>query len=156
MPRAKPVLASNQHLTKEEKQKRIERENAIRLGTDGIFPPAWLSETATFIFRRIANEGAKIGLFDNLDVDALARYADLSAKLICLKNRLEVEDIIIPSPKGGKHINPTYEAYLKCQEAIRKQSAALGLTSIERLKLATAKQDEKQENKFMAALKAAE
>ncbi len=156
MPRAKPVLASSQHLAKEEKEKRLERENAIRLGTDGIFPPSWLGETATFIFRRIAKEGAKIGLFDNLDNDALARYADLSSKLIGLKNQLEVEGIIIPSSKGGKHINPTYEAYLKCQEAVRKQSAALGLTSIERLKLATAKQEEKIENKFIAALKAAE
>ena len=156
MPRANPVAAGAQHLTKAEKEERLEREKAIRLGTDGIYPPAWLGETATFIFRRIADEGAKIGLFDNLDNDALARYADLSSKLIGLKNRLDAEGIIIPGLKGGKHINPTYEAYLKCQEAIRKQSAALGLTSIERLKLATAKQDDKQENKFMAALKAAE
>ena len=49
MPRAKPVLASAQHLTKDEKKERLERENAIRLGTDGIYPPAWLGETATFI-----------------------------------------------------------------------------------------------------------
>lgn len=42
MPRAKPVAAGAQHLTKAEKEERLEREKAIRLGTDGIYPPAWL------------------------------------------------------------------------------------------------------------------
>ena len=108
MPRAKPVAAGAQHLTKAEKEERLEREKAIRLGTDGIYPPAWLGETATFIFRRIAAEGAKIGLFDNLDNDALARYADLSSKLIGLQNRLDAEGIIIPGLKGGQ----AYQSHL--------------------------------------------
>lgn len=152
----KPLAAISRHMTKEERQERAAAEEKLKLGTDDIYPPAWLGERGTFIFRRIVKEGLKIGLWDNLDNDALARYADLCDKLILLHDRLDREGIILEkSTKEGpvKYTNPTYSAYIQCQDACRKQSASLGITTIERLKLATGGGVEKPKNKFIEILK---
>lgn len=152
----KPLAAISRHMTKEERQERAEAEEKLKLGTDDIYPPAWLGERGTFIFRRIVKEGLKIGLWDNLDNDALARYADLCDKLILLHDRLDREGIILEKQtKEGpvKYTNPTYGAYIQCQDACRKQSASLGITTIERLKLATGGGVEKPKNKFIKLIK---
>lgn len=157
MPRKpKPLAAMSRHMTQSEKEEREEAEKSLKLGTENIFPPSWLGEDATFIFRRIVKEGAKINLWDNLDNDALARYADLSAKLIYLHDRVDQEGIIatVTDAKGNSHddISPAYKAYLQCHDAVRKQSAALGITTIERLRLAANGKVEKPKNKFIEVL----
>lgn len=157
MPRKpKPLAAMSRHMTQAEKTEREEAEKSLKLGTENIFPPSWLGEDATFIFRRIVKEGAKISLWDNLDNDALARYADLSAKLIYLHDRVDQEGIIatVTDAKGNSHddISPAYRAYLQCHDAVRKQSAALGITTIERLRLAANGKVEKPKNKFIEVL----
>lgn len=157
MPRKpKPLAAMARHMTREEKEARQQAEDSLKLGTENIFPPSWLGEDATFIFRRIVKEGAKINLWDNLDNDALARYADLSAKLIYLHDRVDREGIIttVTDAKGNSHtdISPAYRAYLQCHDAVRKQSAALGITTIERLRLAANGKVEKPKNKFIEVL----
>lgn len=157
MPRKpKPLAAMSRHMTQAEKTEREEAEKSLKLGTENIFPPSWLGEDATFIFRRIVKEGAKINLWDNLDNDALARYADLSAKLIYLHDRVDQEGIIatVTDAKGNSHddISPAYRAYLQCHDAVRKQSAALGITTIERLRLAANGKVEKPKNKFIEVL----
>lgn len=157
MPRKpKPLAAMARHMTRDEKEARQQAEDSLKLGAENIFPPSWLGEDATFIFRRIVKEGAKINLWDNLDNDALARYADLSAKLIYLHDRVDQEGIIatITDAKGNSHddISPAYRAYLQCHDAVRKQSSALGITTIERLRLAANGKVEKPKNKFIEAL----
>ena len=140
MPRPpKPLAAISRHMTKEERRDREEAEEKLKLETNELVPPAWLGTGGKMIFQRIVREGLKIGIFDNLDNDALARYADLCDKLIILHDRLDCEGIILEkATKEGvvKYTNPTYTAYIQCQDACRKQSASLGITTIERLKLA--------------------
>lgn len=149
----KPLAISKRHNTKEEIKRREEAEAAIKLDANNLQPPAWLTGPAVFIFKRIVEEGAKINLFDNLDIDALAKYADLTDKMITLKTTVDREGFTLFDDKGREYANPAYTAYIAIQTPLMKLSSSLGLTSIERLKLTTAK-EEKPKNKFADILQA--
>ncbi len=151
----KPVAALNKHLTKAERKKREEIEKTIKLEASKLQPPAWLTGPAIFIFNRIVEEGAKINLFDNLDIDALAKYADLTDKMITLKLSVDRRGFTLCDDKGREYTNPDYTAYIAIQTPIMKLSSSLGITTIERLKLAL-KKEEKPANKFVDVLQQAE
>lgn len=151
----KPLASSNWHMTKDERKKREEAEKALKLKANKLQPPAWLTGPAVFIFNRIVEEGAKINLFDNLDIDALAKYADLTDKMITLKLNVDKRGFTLCDDKGREYTNPDYTAYIAIQTPLMKLSSSLGITTIERLKLAL-KKEEKPANKFVDVLQQAE
>lgn len=151
----KMVANSDWHMTKEERNRREKVEKAIKLNNDKLQPPAWLTGPAVLIFNRIVEEGAKINLFDNLDIDALSKYADLTDKMITLKTAVDRRGFTLSDDKGREYTNPDYTAYIAIQTPLMKLSSSLGITTMERLKLAL-KKEEKPVNKFVNVLQQAE
>lgn len=66
------LLKGKTHFTKAEIQERIDTE--LPNNTDNIKPPAYLDATLKKEFKKIAKELVRLGIFSNLDCDALARF----------------------------------------------------------------------------------
>lgn len=66
------LLKGNKHLTKKEVEDR--KKNEIKVESDKIKPPSYLSVKLKQEFNEYAKELKRINLISNLDVDTLARY----------------------------------------------------------------------------------
>lgn len=62
-------------MSRADRQKRQQEEEALKLGREKLVPPDWLSPAAAAEFVRVVDEAGKLGLWDNLDVDCVAVYA---------------------------------------------------------------------------------
>jgi P27 family predicted phage terminase small subunit len=76
------------HLTKEEKKKRLEHEDKMRGFTDNVSPPDYLTASQKREFEKLAKELIRLEIFSNLDVDSLARYIDSRDQYISLVKKI--------------------------------------------------------------------
>ena len=66
------VLTMSKHLTKEEKENRIENEEKLKGNSDNISPPDYLNVKQKKIFNYIVDELATTGILGNLDIYILS------------------------------------------------------------------------------------
>lgn len=132
------------HLTKDEKQKRLESE--IKPIADNIIAPDYLSKKQKNEFNRISEQLKKLKIMGETDVDTLARYIVAQDFYINAVKQMRKKDV-----KDDPFL---LEQWSKIQERYFKQCRAtandLGLSISSRCKLVVPKANEEKpkENKF--------
>ena len=69
---AKAVNTMSKHLTKDEREKRLQAENKMKCSSDKLKPPAYLSVSQKKIFRYIVDELKESEILGNLDIFILS------------------------------------------------------------------------------------
>ena len=143
------------HLTKDDIKKRQQQENTIKGFTDNIEPPKYLSVVQKREFTKIANELVRLGIFSNLDVDALARYIDSKDQYIKLIKILrKIKPTMVEEIEGREYVvaNEAYTKLMRSKNLLinecRSAANDLGLSITSRLKLVIPKTEEKPKSEF--------
>ena len=149
MGRDRKVIEINKHhFTKKEMEVRKRTEEKYKINRDELKPLDSLTEEAKVEFERIVKEAFWL---DNLDRNDLNLYCFYWSKVkeIVAEASDAPEVIEMRSGDGCPKMvaNPLRKAIKDYHGEMRKISAKLGLTSIDRLKLA-APQEEKKISKF--------
>ena len=157
MGRDRKVVAMNRkHLTKAEIEERERAERAYQVNRDQLNPPDYLSNAAKAEFERIKEQAFWL---DNLDLNDLTLYCFCCDRLTeILKAYSEVDsdgnptmppEVIEMQSEGGSKLvaNPIRKAIRDYHSEIRRLSAKLGITTVDRLKLVAPAKEEKK-NKF--------
>lgn len=134
--------ASRASREQQEKDLKIDRKTLERGA------PEWLSDEAALEYNRVVDEAAKIDLLDNLDVAALAIYADQFDRYTKASLAIQKDGAVITG-KSGRMMNPAVNVQVKAAELIAKMSTKLGLATTDRLKLIVPTKEEKKVNKFL-------
>jgi len=121
----------SKHLTIAETQERQDHENAMKGFTDNIEPPKYLTAAQKREFESLATELIRLEIFNNLDVDSLARYLDSRdqyVKIVRLLRSTKPKDDFDEFAKIQRTKNLLFT---ECRSA----AGDLGLTITSRLKL---------------------
>lgn len=124
-------------LTKEEIDTRLAQEAAVKGFTDNVKPPKYLTAAQKKEFEALAAELVRLEIFNNLDVDSLARYLDSRdqyVKLVKLLRATKAKDDIDQYSKIQRSKNLLFN---ECRSAAND----LGLTITSRLKLVIPKKE---------------
>jgi P27 family predicted phage terminase small subunit len=139
------------HLTNEEKIKKEQEEEVLVLGKEQLQkPPSWLIDNiAKKEFNRIIKEIDKIGVIGNLDLNNLGGYCNSYS--LYLKATMELQDKPLVSRKATRNgiitvENPLIKVQKNYAEEMRKFASLCGMTIDSRLKVATIKTTNKQED----------
>jgi P27 family predicted phage terminase small subunit len=148
------VVARNNkgNMSRADRQKRQQEEEALKLGREKLVPPDWLSPAAAAEFVRVVDEAGKLGLWDNLDVDCVAVYATAYVGYKEATAALAREGAVIErETREGtmRVINPAFKMQVAYVKQIMTCSTKLGLCLTDRLKVAQPKKKEEKVNKFM-------
>ena len=153
MGRPRKILDFNKkHFTNSEIEERKATEKFFKGERDQLVAPDSLSERAKAEFKRIVDEAYWI---DNLDRNDLILYCFYWDKALAIvesyDNCPEVMEIQSGDSSSKLISNPLRKAIKDYHAEMRAISLKLGLSSIDRLKLAAPKQ-EKPVNKFLEVL----
>jgi P27 family predicted phage terminase small subunit len=150
-----PVISvlNGSHWSKEEREERQKLEESIRVDSDRLVPPDFLTDRAKQLYERLAWE---MHWIDNLDHADLVMYCYCWDKVQSLmeKNR-DVPDTLQGTGSSGQTVlvqNPDRFAFKQYAEEMRKISGKIGISHTDRLRLLQPETPDKPENKF-AALK---
>ena len=132
------LLEGNKNrLTKEEIQKRQEHEESMKGYTDKIQAPSYLTPKQQEEFDELATELVRLEIFNNLDVDNLARYIDSRdqyIKIVRLLRKTKFDEF----DDYAKIQRTKNSLFTEC----RQLATDLGLTITSRLKLVIPKTDD--------------
>lgn len=138
---------------KANKASKARQEELLKVNSKRLVPPAWLSEQAAAEFTRVVKEAKSASIIDNLDLGALAMYAEAYSHVQELFQKLDEEGDII-TVEGAKNtytkVNPALKPLEQYTKTIMQCSSKLGLFATDRLKLIVpAAAEKKPENPFM-------
>lgn len=153
------VAKGRKHLTKSEYQDRKNKE--IKVSSDKIKPPSFLSKKERQKFNEIASELKTLGIMSNLDCDILARYIKADNEYTKISKQLQKVKFIISKQNElseDEQLAFQYQKYnylYKIQSRIAKDcdraARELGLTIASRCRLIFPEEKkEKPVNKFLA------
>ena len=147
----KPLEMQSKHLTNAEKLQKEEEEDLLVLGKEQLQdPPDWLiNDVAINEFKRIVKEIDKIDVIGNLDINNLGGYCNSFANYIIATEELKSKSFVSRKmTKNGPIIikNPWVEIQKNYADEMRKFASLCGMTIDSRLKAATIKTTQQQEN----------
>lgn len=147
----KPVELQKGNLTVMQQEKKRLEEAYICTGKNQLKkPPIWLiDEIATKEFKRIVKELKEIDIIGNLDLNNLGAYCNAFSNYIHVTEKLNQEDYYITRETRTGTIlvkNPLIDIQTNYSSEMRKFAALCGMTIDSRLKVATTKVNEEQEN----------
>lgn len=117
--------------TKAELERRIENEEKLKMRSDNIVAPNWLSADAKKEFNRLAELLLECEIITEADINILALYCDaLSEYKLCKKMIKQLGALV-----DGK-INPFYVRKEKAFVQLKSAGSELGLSPSARAKLA--------------------
>lgn len=140
------VSVMSKHLTKEEKTRRLERENASKGNRDKILPPTYLSEKQVEIFNYIVDELEESEILGNLDVFILATCAISIDRLQEIESKINEKFSLIAN-------NTIMAAKDKYSKDFYRCCNELSLSPQSRAKLANMNQNKKEDDPLLNALK---
>lgn len=155
--KAKPVKlhvvnGNKAKLSKAELEARAAKEARLKVGTDAVRPPGWLSKEGKKEFRRLAKELKAVDLISNLDVDMLAAYCDAYAKYQECTEIIATDGLQVPYTNKAGETNLIPHQLLTKKKQLFDQmkyiAAEFGLTPSARAKLAIPREEEKEETDF--------
>lgn len=135
---AKRVEDNKKHLTKAEKDARQKVEMVLSGNTDNVIAPDWLGETAQQIFLKVANDLLELRIVSNLDVDALAMYADAYASYLECVETIRDDGMMIENRFGDRIAHPMIAKQQQYFSQMSKIANEFGLTPASRAKIANA------------------
>lgn len=71
-----PVELQRKHLTKEEKEKRLEVENKLKGNSDKLKPPTYMNKEAKKVFKWLVKETMEANTFGNVDRFILEQFSN--------------------------------------------------------------------------------
>ena len=144
----KPLVLLSRDMTIEEIQRR-EAEEKILSGQDDsqLVPPKWIDKTAKKEFERLVIELKKIDFIGNIDLNNLACYCQAFSNYLKATKQLNKEELTVEKhTREGIVIaeNPLINIQKKYAEEMRKFGSLCGLSVDARLKIASLKVKEKE------------
>ena len=140
------------HWTNSELDARSDAERQYKVARNALAPPSFLDAQAKKEFLRVVQEATAADFLDNLDLAALAMYANAWSHYEKLSRQLNKEgDIIsVTDAKGNvrKRTNPALVPLAEYASQIFKCSTKLGLATTDRLKLVVPTKAPAKVNKF--------
>ena len=147
----KPLEFQMKHLTQEEKAKKELEEQEIRhLNKNQLAkPPTWLRDSiAKKEWKRLNKELEEISVICNLDFNNLGAYCNAYSFYVQASKELDKEPLIteFTNKAGVTNFveNPLIRIQLKYSDEMKKFAALLGLTIDSRLKIASIKNQNNQ------------
>lgn len=122
----KNVNLLSKHLTKEEKQNRLDQEEQIKGRADNIVPAQELNENQLYLFNYIKSELSESGLLTNLDIFILTKCAIAIDRLQSIERKINMNPGLMFN-KDVKSAKETYDKdfYRCCNElSLSPQSRA--------------------------------
>jgi len=121
-------------------------------------PPEWMKADPVAVeeFGRVVDNFKEIGLLDNLDLTILAGYCNAYSHYIkCVEDTQKNGDVLIAHGKNGDtaYKNPAVMAADVYFKQMCSASLKMGLSSVDRLKLADLEKAKAKRNKFAALLR---
>ena len=146
----KPLAINNKHLTKEEIAERQLAESLVKAKTDDLKAPTWLKDKVDKReFNKLVKELAEIDIISNLDVNNLASYCEAYGNYVKATLDLNGQELTIQKcmPNGAYTTveNPLIKIQKLYAEEMRRFAGLCGLTIDSRLKFASAKVKEVNE-----------
>lgn len=135
------VGGNTAHKTKKELNRRIENEEKMKIRSDNIHAPTWLSKFAQKEFDRLAALLVEVKIMTEADIDHLALYCDAYDKYIAYDKQIKRHTYWV----GGK-VNPFVTKKIQVAQQMRAFAADLGLSPAARAKLAIGGADKKQDD----------
>lgn len=148
----KVVSMSTGNISKATKAARAESEKALKVNTNELRAPDWLSDIAAVEFDRVVANAAQVGMLDNLDLSVLAIYADNYYRYIEATKALAKDGHVTKAKSGYQMPSPWMSILNQSAKNIFACSAKLGLAVTDRLKLIVPVKEEKEVNKFIKFL----
>jgi P27 family predicted phage terminase small subunit len=106
---SKNVNLISKHLTKEEKQKRLEQEEQLKGRADNIVPAQELNDNQLYLFNFVKSELEESGLLCNLDIFILTKCAIAIDRLQNIERKINNN----PGLMFNKDVKSTKETYDK-------------------------------------------
>jgi P27 family predicted phage terminase small subunit len=147
----KPLELQTGNLTVLQKEKKRLEEEYVRTGKNQLnSPPRWLiDEIAIKEFKRLVKELRNIEIIGNLDLNNLGAYCNAFSMYIKATEAMNKMPLLIKKtmPNGSSNIveNPAIKIQKKYAEEMRRFAALCGMTIDSRLKAASAKVNEQQD-----------
>ena len=143
-----PVDVVSKNLTKEEYQKRKEKETKLKGKDDQIFPPDYLNDEQTKLFNDLVDHMRASGILSNVDVHILASY-------VVAVDRLQWIDSHINRDPDQMLNREVMAARRQHMDDFKRLSTELGLTPQSRAKMGnmTLKKKEDEGDPLLNALK---
>lgn len=143
---AKNVEINSKHLTKEEKDKRLEKEEQYKVASDKVVAPGHLTKQQVEIFNYIVNELKESGIVGNLDVFILATCAIAIDRLQEIEKKVNDKFALITN-------NALMAAKDKYSKDFYRCCNELSLSPQSRAKLANINMNKKEDDPLLEALK---
>lgn len=146
---------SKSHRSNEELEKRKETEESLSFRDDAIKAPTWLRKDAKKYFNKLIKEFEGTSILKNVDMNALALYADALHDYITFTEAIETEGVQIEhTNKAGETNRVPHPLLTKKVQAFQQMSKLMGefgLTASARASLAinlTTPKDDEEDNPF--------
>lgn len=154
--KAQPVLSlvakGSSHLTKEEVQRRLAGEQAVKPKADNVKPPAWLNAAGKRLFKSIVEDLRELDLLTNVDVHPLAVYCDAVIRYAEASKAVDKEgQTVLHTNKGGatnEVRNPNVQNMEGWARIIRQYAAEFGFTLSARAGLGLNNAEKKPKDPF--------
>ena len=143
---AKNVELLSKHLTKEEKQRREEKEKQYNVANDKVIAPHYLTEAQVNIFNYIVTELTESGIVGNLDVFILATCAIAIDRLQEIESKVNAKFGLITN-------NALMAAKDKYSKDFYRCCNELSLSPQSRAKLANINMNKKEDDPLLSALR---
>lgn len=143
---AKNVEINSKHLTKEEKAKRLEKEEQYKVASDKVVAPDYLTKPQVEIFNYIVNELKESGIVGNLDVFILATCSISIDRLQEIEKKVNDKFALITN-------NALMAAKDKYSKDFYRCCNELSLSPQSRAKLANINMNKKEDDPLLEALK---
>lgn len=160
MARPRKIVANNRkHFTKEERAERLASEAAYKVPRTALenfdaADLAVLTEEARSEYKRLVELAHWLDDLDRNDLIAYCINFDRAARIA--KNPDSQREVLaVTRADGSRKIirNPLLQAWADCTAQMRAISLKLGLSQVDRLKLAAPHEEEEPENKFIRFLR---
>lgn len=141
----------SKHLTNAEKLQKEEEEDLLVLGKEQLQePPEWLiDDIAITEFKRVVKEYDKTDIIGNLDLSNIGGYCNSFASYVKATEELKGKSLVVKrmTKNGPVYVqNPWSETQERYAKEMRNFGSLCGIDVDGRLKLATIKTTQQQEN----------
>ena len=146
----KPLAINKSHFTNQQIAERELAEELVKGKSDNLKAPAWLKDkVAKKEFKKLVEELSEIDIISNLDVNNLASYCEAYSNYVQATEELNGQSLTFQKcmPNGAYTTveNPLIKIQKLYAEEMRRFASLVGLTIDSRLKFASAKVKEVNE-----------